>query len=352
MDDVVDVVIQGQPRQIRGEILVRDAKRPIWTASGLDWDVPRRLSMLQNPNNSTLNVYVNGISVVDPASGFNIQSVERESGSDWILFKDAEGRTQVRVDPEAGTVWFAKTPPLDTIVSVVYTPRTLRLTSDLGADTAPVAFIDRYAPPPTPNGIDPLTGLSDRQADTGHGRLWIFWRKESTELGGRKVSTLFYKTFRLGVRLPTPVGLQMQDNGAPQLQIAVTANGKPVPFFVDIGTIAGVNPRVGRVFVTEAFEGLTLTVNYTDPAGGPHTVNARAKWFEEQGDTQLLPADTVVDEGQIAAFKDPLFNPQGYYNANTRDQVMNFNKVWVFWTSTRAGTTDLYYQTVSPKFNQ
>jgi hypothetical protein len=26
------------------------------------------------------------------------------------------------------------------------------------------------------------------------------------------------------------------------------------------------------------------------------------------------------------------------------------DKVWVFWSSTRAGTTDLYYMTLSPQF--
>jgi hypothetical protein len=40
-----------------------------------------------------------------------------------------------------------------------------------------------------------------------------------------------------------------------------------------------------------------------------------------------------VNEGQISAFKDPYQD-----------------KVWLFWTSTRSGTSDLFYMAISPAF--
>ncbi len=59
-----------------------------------------------------------------------------------------------------------------------------------------------------------------------------------------------------------------------------------------------------------------------------------------------MPTSSVVNEGQVAAFKDPFID-----------------KLWVFWSSTRAGTsigpannplslgqTDLYYETLAPQF--
>ncbi len=51
-----------------------------------------------------------------------------------------------------------------------------------------------------------------------------------------------------------------------------------------------------------------------------------------------------MNEGQVFAFADPdgLRNPS--------DVRYKPSLIWVFWTSTRAGSTDLYYQTISPNF--
>ncbi len=46
-----------------------------------------------------------------------------------------------------------------------------------------------------------------------------------------------------------------------------------------------------------------------------------------------MPDSNATNEGQVSAFKDPLAN-----------------KIWIFWTSTRSGTSDIYYQTISPEF--
>jgi hypothetical protein len=55
-----------------------------------------------------------------------------------------------------------------------------------------------------------------------------------------------------------------------------------------------------------------------------------------------MPVDSMVNEGQVFAFADPdgLRSPS--------DPLYKPSLIWVFWTSTRAGATDLYYQTLSP----
>ncbi len=69
-----------------------------------------------------------------------------------------------------------------------------------------------------------------------------------------------------------------------------------------------------------------------DSAEWPCTVR-----FEEELDAQGNAfgnlTSEIVNEGQVCAFKDPMEN-----------------KLWVFWTSTRSGNTDLYYEAVSPRF--
>jgi len=43
----------------------------------------------------------------------------------------------------------------------------------------------------------------------------------------------------------------------------------------------------------------------------------------------------VSNEGQVCVVRDP--DPY-------------FSKMWVFWTSTRSGSTDIYYETICPRF--
>ena len=111
----------------------------------------------------------------------------------------------------------------------------------------------------------------------------------------------------------------------------------------------------GRLYFTEADEGSVVTVGFNyarteDPSNPGQTVvesvppmQYRVMWEDEistaiQPTDQttnevFLPTDAAVNEGQLAAFKDPFQD-----------------KAWVFWTSTRAGTTDLYYMTLCPAF--
>ena len=105
----------------------------------------------------------------------------------------------------------------------------------------------------------------------------------------------------------------------------------------------------GRLYFTEADDGRTVSVTFNygrDAMGNKLSVplaNYRVGWGDEfstavkPGDQTTneiaVPMDSPVNEGMISAFKDPFQD-----------------KVWLFWSSTRAGTTDLYYMAISPQF--
>jgi hypothetical protein len=152
------------------------------------------------------------------------------------------------------------------------------------------------------------------------------------------------------VRLPRGVVRTLTNSGAYTIAGNIQVTGNHGPYEVDWIR--------GRVYFTEADEGnvVTITFNYGRDANTGNLLSVppaayRVSWGDEvsvgsqpigspleQGTDQttcevLLPTQSPVNEGQVNAFRDPV-------------QA----KVWVFWSSTRAGTTDLYYMTISPQF--
>jgi hypothetical protein len=102
----------------------------------------------------------------------------------------------------------------------------------------------------------------------------------------------------------------------------------------------------GRVYFTDADEGNTVSIKFDygrDQMGNvvsfPLT-SFRVGWGDEistaviPGDQttneSALPTDAAVNEGMVSAFKDPFQD-----------------KVWVFWSSTRSGTSGLRSRTSS-----
>jgi hypothetical protein len=80
-----------------------------------------------------------------------------------------------------------------------------------------------------------------------------------------------------------------------------------------------------------------VLITYTDAGGNTqnetHFVQLMDEDFGQSGKTFGNLTSLMVNEGQVSAFKDP-----------------TANKIWVFWASTRDGNSDLYYETISPKF--
>lgn len=239
---------------------------------------------------------------------------------------------RMAVDTSAGTVRFERALPGRTRVEVDYTPQTWRLTGTPQAETSPFALLDNSS---IGRPEDPFVRPQGSVMQTG--RKWLFWREGTGAVQG---NTIFYETRRLGIQLSRP--------------IAINTSGQPVQLQVFDGT----TPYAGtyeldwagnRIFFPESMEGRRMWVrylssdgvSYDEPAGFTSLRFQPLTWIVESPKT-AVQVDSMVNEGHVAAFLDPdsMRVPQ--------DPRYKPSLVWVFWTSSRAGSTDVYYQTLAP----
>ena len=101
------------------------------------------------------------------------------------------------------------------------------------------------------------------------------------------------------------------------------------------------------MYFTDADENREVTVTFTgiDPGSGAEILNLQATAIVSlisEDDELPLPIDQAVNETQVTSFLDP-FDPAPV--AERRPGL-----VWMFYTSTRAGGPDLYFQTIAPRF--
>jgi len=358
------------------ETMARDAINNVWLSRDIAWiyrdpttreyldasDAKRRPFMqvfVYDKSGNSKFSFTDGtpapVNGFDPVTGSIVApTFDRATGR--LTFLNALGG-QVLVDPQNGTVTFAGVAPsvADRVV-LAYTPQTLRLnvtrdesgvvlaptgwTSDpgfapkphvaaSGANSAPIAFLDRSTNPRTAYVITGSVPASPATVS----RMWLLYRKTNSNV--TSPSGVYYKTMRLMVRLPR--GVLRNSNGTLSGNISVTGNVGPV----EVDWIRG------RLYFTELDEGtiVSVTQKILTPAGSKVDLSAsyRVGWGDEisvavkpgdQSSSEVaLPADSAVNEGQVSAFPDPY---QG--------------RVWVLWASTRAGLSDLFYMTLSPNF--
>jgi len=306
-----------------------------------------------------------------PDSAGVVPEVDAATGIYTYKYKDprvSEILGQTLVDYSAGVVRFTK--PLkevkiDDRLSVTevfadYTPQTWRLTTDLAVDNSPRAFIERTPMNPTGN-----PGLCEEWRDKPLkpvDRLWVIWRKAGP---GVDASTIYYKTYRIGVDLSRLV----DNSGNPARPIgwgdfpADMVSGNFGPWEVDrTGTriyFSQVDERYRSLFKAGSSQIMgpmaslpskALTLTYNNDKGAEQTVTLHdVSWIPELAEQSLTgySAEGSINEGSIWAFADP--DPKVEVSAGTWEPIRS-SKIWVFWTSTRAGNSDLFWETISPRF--
>ncbi len=277
------------------------------------------------------------------------------------------GTVTAYVDLATGRVRFTATP--SATVTAFFSPLARRITSDSRADIGPVTFLDgnyklNAAAPYLVNGV---------KAD----RRWYVWRKSGAG-GATPSASLYYKTQRLTLFLPSPIGISIPSAGNPATLLlkSVIVNGTDVTPYVDVDYARGriYFPIDANGTITE---GQTATVTYA-PANTVTATNTQGnnittasdtlhtiQWQDEEHtggsppptDTPtglsaitdtLLPIAQVVNENNVSAFLDT----DAYNNSitTTPPDLSHPHKVWLFWNSTRNGTADLYYETINPLF--
>ena len=116
-------------------------------------------------------------------------------------------------------------------VYVDYTPQTWRLTRDSAADNGPRAFIERTV---MDTAANPGMGDVERHAVSFDRQLWVLWRKAPNS---DKSSTIYYKTYRIGVDL-SALGyppIKMLPTGVPAVKPVIGGTGEIVygPWEID-----------------------------------------------------------------------------------------------------------------------
>lgn len=257
-----------------------------------------------------------------------------------------------------------------------YTPQTWRVTTDPAVDNSPRSFIDK-----TPMTKPFHPGMSDFTGDPPPvDRLWVLWRKAGS---GVNSSTIFWKTYRIGVDLTKlvdtggdpakPVKWKTMPDGSVALDSVTVTNalgawevdrtGTRVYFTERDERYSSMLQNAGRNYYdvnanTSFLDDLNsdgikdivpITINYRNKDNQMQTVKVtEVSWIPESAERSLFgyASDSSVNEGSIYAFAD-IANPP--LPNGTPDPILS-SKIWVFWTSTRQGTSDLCWATLSPNF--
>ncbi len=368
-------------RKVVGEVLTRIGNTNTYQARDAAWELGTGPQGTLDPVNDTasqISIYrVPGGGAGIGAVLLNPQAAPNQAKAQLGTYDQASGLLyfnstlggQILVDMRAGTVRFPQVAPvLADRLQISYIPFVMRLNTSRddsnidrtllanfgnlagapglmpnasltssGNNTSPVVIFDR--------GLNPRTLLTAPQVVFPNGanptldRMWVLYRKNDPS--GVAKSTIYYKSMRLMVKLPYPILTTAPLADGSQQIVPVNVTGNIGPYEVDWVR--------GRIYFTEADENSSIQVKYSyyDPVsgqtGGSGTLVYRVAWGDEistsiqLGDQTTpevaLPTDSAVSEGQVSAFKDPFLD-----------------KLWVFWSSTRAGSTDLYFEAIAPQF--
>lgn len=178
--------------------------------------------------------------------------------------------------------------------------------------------------------VDPLLQIR-------HDRFMMVTNRTSND--GSAATRPFMSSMRMGVELPAPVATDLNGN---ILNLSVSTFGAPpsgnqVWYQVD--------PVNGRIYFNSDMEDQDVRVVFTSATQGgtvgpvyDFTITVGA--IVEKGE-QTVPIEQVGNESDLTLALDPFTNAA----LNNRRPPL----FWMFWTSTRAGVQDVYFQTVAPK---
>lgn len=293
-----------------------------YQTGGVEWDPRSGIGFYESINGGPLvDIEVAGTREYDRET--NTLSFDTKLGGKAI------------VDLSLGRLRFSSaTLPQGAELRATYTPRYVRISGanrSAGHSSPTVLFDNRligeYGYWARPNNVAIAPSDPVRPA-----RLVFAYGRGAS--GEGQTARPYMRTARFGIQLPT--GVHTQPNGTLTNLQVVGATG----FYQ-------VDPAGGRVYFTDVDENRSLTVNYTgiDPSTGAQlpglSVSAPVGLVPEREEVPL-PIDQAVNETQLTAFLDP-FDPAPV--AQRRPGL-----IWMFYTSTRAGGPDLYFQTIAPRF--
>lgn len=394
--------------RVENERLVAPSREPVFVSQHISWLRTPLTTPAGAPNRDelpllTINFANRGgtpETITLPRAGQNWQ-YDDATGLLYLTFRRTlpgnpnPTLNTVYADTSAGTIRFRGdgVPTQTDIVRLSYTPQTYRLTQDIAPDVTPIAFVDSTVLPATQNGGTGPRAAFDRDlrrpnGDVATDRLWVVWQKGAQP---NLPASLYYSTRRVGIDLKAvgamnpneSIELGPRDNatGNQEIAITVTGPGGTIPFDVDFVS--------GRVFFPSEYDGLTvgpagdirIQVAFVTIENGVRTDRRPDAGRVEIGPTppappfrlgyindtasvtdgasaplgRLLTSRLAINEGQPFAFLDRFDGlsllPEAQQQARRIDPTLQPGRVWLFWTSPRNRTYDVYWETLAPNFS-
>lgn len=307
-----------------GEILTQEGS-DTYRALGVSWNTRAPIQVYQDLNGTVTNLELN------PGS----RTVDRQSG---LIRFDSKLGGQIYIDPNLGTVRFSSTKPNPAAkILLDYTPRYLRVSeSTIAGNVSPSILWDNRIAGDVSNysywfnvqGNGSLQNVPNT-ATPRTARNFITYTRAAS--GAGQAARPYWKSLRIGVQLPRGI---FTDAAGNLVNITIT------------GTTTGpiqVDPANGRIYFQATDEGRTVHIRYTsvDEASnqaGPLVDDDFTVGLIVERTEQPVPIDQAVNESAITPFLDPF------------DQQQRPGLIWMLFVSTRAGSPDLYFQTMAPRF--
>lgn len=302
---------------IQRETLVADSETGVFRASGVVWNRGNTVQLSQSLNSALpVNIEVPNTRTVDETTGL-------------ITFNTTLGG-KAYLDPDLGTVRLANSlPARGAELFLTYQPRFLRVSAGGATYANPTVMFDNRLIGETSYWATSAGGAITNADVVRPGRYMITYSKAADT---NQVARPYMQTVRSGIQLPASIRT-LPDGTVTGL----TVTGASSYYQVD--------PANGRLYFTGADENRTVTVAFDgfDSAGNPvtHPATQYTIALLTERPEGPIPIDQAANETQMATFLDPFEGT----NARRRPGVY-----WLFWTSTRLGPADVYFETIAPRF--
>jgi len=336
-----------KPFGLRLDALQTDTATGAMFSQGIMWQLSNNDIDPGNTGRLDILYYKNGAgnSILD----YNTIQVDRNTG---VVSFDCTLGGKAYIDTQTGLVRFSGAIiPKSMRLYAQYNPFVLRVSSGVSANyrSASMLYDDRYL------GVWSITG-SPVMNLLGDLAFWfrgnnlaaqvsdpIRWDRfilafTRTSGDGSQATRPYMRTLRFGIQLPTPIFVQ-PNTGA----VTVLVNGAT--------SFHQVDPATGRIYFPAEAEGSVVTVTYSavDDTGqfiGTYTPNMTftVGLIPETTET-TVPIEQVGNESSLTLALDPL---SANYNSPA---VRRPGLIWMFWTSTRGGGPDVFFQTIAPRFS-
>lgn len=322
------------PVSVVGDRIVREAAG-VYRARGVDWSRTGAITLTQVVNGVSTDLLVASTRLVD-----------RESST--ISYECRLGG-RVIFDTAQGLIRFTSAVPVGSAnLYASYTAKFLRVPNQQSQVAGASKTTQLYDSRPIADYSYWHRGSDGAAVSSGNIRQDRFITMWNRAAGGGVSARPYVMSERFG--LPLPVSkLATLPNGAPGY-IDGSGNARPVVSRVQYLTPGGwvdmpffeIDPSQGRLYFLAEFEGATVRTfyNVVDSQGNvtPQEYVSLVGIISERSE-ETIRIETAVNESSVTGFLDP---------AQSLGSTPRPPLVWLFWSSTRAGVSDIYFETIAP----